>query len=124
VKSRIYVETLKNSNISDRQAANKALAKHQITSNLVWDCRQSLVQLGKHNRVQLIWVTGHEGIVGLVGNETADQLARTESEHSFIRPELACGISIGVAKKAARVWTNRNYKKTLKIHNWTHRQEK
>jgi hypothetical protein len=35
---------------------------------------------------------------------------RTESEHPFIGPELACGISIGVAKKAVRDWTNRNYK--------------
>jgi hypothetical protein len=50
----------------------------------------------------------HEGIVG---NETADQLARTESEYPFIGPEPACGISVGVAKKAVRNWTNRNHKK-------------
>jgi hypothetical protein len=42
-------------------------------------------------------VQGHEGIAG---NEKADQLARTGSEHSFIGPEPACGISIGVAKAA------------------------
>jgi hypothetical protein len=50
----------------------------------------------------------HEGIVG---KETADQLARTESEHPFIGPEPACGTSVGVAKKAVRDWTNRNHKK-------------
>jgi hypothetical protein len=64
-------------------------------------------------------VSGHEGIVI---NETADQLARTESEHPFIGTEPACAISIGVAKKAARDWTNRNHKKkkkTMRIHNWT-----
>jgi hypothetical protein len=61
-----------------------------------------------YNSVQLIWVPGHEGIVG---NETADQLARTGSEHSFIGPEPACGISIGVVKKAVRDWTNRSHKK-------------
>jgi ribonuclease HI len=52
-------------------------------------------------------VPGHEGIVG---NETADQLARTGYEHPFIGPEPACGISIEVAKKAVRDWTRRNHK--------------
>jgi hypothetical protein len=52
--------------------------------------------------IQLIWVPGHEGIVG---NETADQLSKTGSEHPFIGPEPACGISVGVAKKAVRDWT-------------------
>jgi hypothetical protein len=52
-------------------------------------------------------VPGHEGI----GNETAYQQARTGSEYPFIGPEPACGISIEVAKKAVRDWTNRNHKK-------------
>jgi ribonuclease HI len=43
---------------------------YQITSKLVWDCHQSVLQLARLNRVQLISVPGHEGIVG---NETADQ---------------------------------------------------
>jgi hypothetical protein len=53
-------------------------------------------------------VPGHKGIVG---NEMADQLARMGSEHPFTGPEPACGISIGVAKKAVREWTNRNHEK-------------
>jgi hypothetical protein len=40
--------------MSDSQAAIKELGKYQITSKLVWDCHQSLMQLAKHNRVQLI----------------------------------------------------------------------
>jgi hypothetical protein len=38
-------------------------------------------------------------------------VARTVSEHPFIGPEPACGISVGVATKAFRDWTNRNHKK-------------
>jgi hypothetical protein len=93
---------------SDSQAAIEALVKYQITSKLVWDCHQSLIQLARHNRVQLIWVPGHEGTVG---DETADQLARTGSEHLFIGPEPTCGISVGVAKKSVRDWTNNNHNK-------------
>jgi hypothetical protein len=47
----------------------------------------------------------------LLENETADPLAKTGSENPFIGPEPACGISVGVAKKAVRDWTNRNHKK-------------
>jgi hypothetical protein len=53
------------------------------------------------------------GLEGTVGKETADLLARTGSEHPFIGPEPACGISIGVAKQAVRDWTNRNHKKNI-----------
>jgi ribonuclease HI len=85
--------------LSDSQAAIKALDKYQIISKLVWDCHQSLVQLAKHNRVQLIWVSGHESIVG---NETADQLAKLGSDCLFIGPEPACGISVAVIKRDVR----------------------
>jgi ribonuclease HI len=93
--------------LSDRQAAIKALGKYQITTKLVSDCHQSLMQLARHNRVQLIWAPGHEGIAG---NETADLMARTGSEHPFTEPEPACSISIGVAKRAVSNWLNRNHK--------------
>jgi hypothetical protein len=53
----------------------------------------------------MIWVPGHEGIAG---SETADLLARTGSQYPFTGPDPACGISIGVAKRAVRDGTNRN----------------
>jgi hypothetical protein len=53
-------------------------------------------------------VPNHEG---LAGNETADLLARTGSEHPLTGPEPASDISIGVAKRAAKDWTNRNHNK-------------
>jgi hypothetical protein len=53
-------------------------------------------------------VPGHDGIVD---NEIAYQLAETGSEHPLIGPEPACGISVGVAKKAVWDWTKRNHKK-------------
>jgi hypothetical protein len=55
-------------------------------------------------------VPGHGDIVG---NETAVRLARTGSQRPFIGPEPACGISVGVAKKPVRDWTNRNQKRYL-----------
>jgi ribonuclease HI len=94
--------------LSDSQAAIKALIKYQITSKLVWDCHQSLIQLARHNRVQLVWVPGQEGIAG---NETADLLERTGSEHPFTGPEPACSISIGAAKRAVSNWLNREHTK-------------
>jgi hypothetical protein len=43
-----------------------------------WDCHQSLIQLVKHNRVQLIWVPRH---TGTEGNETTNQLSKTDPLH-------------------------------------------
>jgi hypothetical protein len=56
-------------------------------------------------------VPGHKDIVG---NEVAHQLERTGSEHLFTGTEPACGISIGVAKKAVTGWINRNEKNSGK----------
>jgi ribonuclease HI len=77
--------------LSDGQTAIKPLDGYQINSKLLWDCHQSPVQLAKHNSIQLVWAPGNKGIVG---NETADQLAKLGSECPFIGPEPACSISV------------------------------
>jgi ribonuclease HI len=64
------------------------------------------VKLAENNRVQLLWVLGHRGIEG---NETADHLARLGSEYPLTGPESPCGISVGIAKKAVRDWTDRRF---------------
>jgi hypothetical protein len=40
--------------LSDSQAAIKALRNYRITTKLVWDYHQLLMQLAEHNRAQLI----------------------------------------------------------------------
>jgi hypothetical protein len=65
---------------------------------MVQSCHQSLVKLAEQNRVQLIWVLGY------------NQLARLGFRWPFIGPEPACSISVGIAKKAVRDWTNRDHK--------------
>jgi ribonuclease HI len=94
--------------LADSEAAIKALDKFRITSKLVWDCRQSLVTLAEHKRVQLVWVPGHKGIAG---DETADQLPKRGSLHPLIGPVPACGISERVAKRTVRDWVCREHQK-------------
>jgi len=40
--------------LSNSQAAIKGNDSFQIKSKLVWDCRQPLVKLEEHNRIQLV----------------------------------------------------------------------
>jgi hypothetical protein len=66
--------------------------------------------MAEHNKVQVTWLPDHEGIDS---SETAEHLAKLRSEHLFIGPEQACGISMGVAKKVVRDWTIRGHRKHL-----------
>ena len=59
--------------LSDSQASLKALDSCRADSKLVLDCIRALNKLGRLNRVVLVWVPGH---VGVMGNEMADELAR------------------------------------------------
>ena len=81
--------------LSDSQAALKALDSCRVDSRLVLDCIRALNKLGRLNRVVLVWVPGH---VGVMGNEMADELARKGSERAMCGPEPCMGLSIGTIK--------------------------
>jgi ribonuclease HI len=61
-------------------AALEALIQHQTRSQLVWECKQNLILLAKHNKATLVWMPGHRGIAG---NKKADALAREGSANTF-----------------------------------------
>jgi hypothetical protein len=49
--------------LSNNQAAIEALDNFQINSKYVWDCHQSLVKQAGHNRIELVRVLGHIGLM-------------------------------------------------------------
>jgi hypothetical protein len=53
-----------------------------------------------------------QGYKEIKGNETADQLVRKGSLHSFIGTEPACGYSERVARCAIRDWVGREHQNT------------
>ena len=66
------------------QAALKALESVTVKSKLVLECLGRLDELGTHNSVQLVWVPGHEGILG---NERAGELAKKDADTPFTGTE-------------------------------------
>lgn len=67
---------------SDSQAALKAISSFSASSLAVLNCKKAYTQLKR--KATLVWVPGHEGIVG---NEKADELARLGSSTRPIGPE-------------------------------------
>jgi hypothetical protein len=81
--------------LSDSQACIKALGKYQITSKLVWNCHQSLIQVARESSTDMgAWSQGY------CWWWNSRLLARTGSGHPFTGPAPACVVSqLELAKK-------------------------
>ena len=68
---------------------------------------ECLSELATHNSLvsQLVWVPGHEGILG---NERADELAKKGADSPFTGPEPVLGLPYSVVKRAIRDWMDGN----------------
>jgi Ribonuclease HI len=80
---------------SDSQAALKVLESVTYKSKLVLECLGCLNELATHNSVQLVWVPGHDGILG---NERAEELAKKGADTPFIGSEPILGLPHSVVK--------------------------
>ena len=63
-----------------------------------------------NNKVTLIWVPGH---CGILGNEEADHQAREGSMGSFIGPEPFCGVASSALALELKQWKNKTIKQNF-----------
>ncbi|KAJ8918315.1 hypothetical protein NQ315_008008 [Exocentrus adspersus] len=69
--------------------SNKAISSPRIRSILVYGYGDVLESLASKKEVELVWVPG---LIGIPGNEKADQLARLGTGQSCQGPEPTLGI--------------------------------
>ncbi|XP_020298014.1 uncharacterized protein LOC109862388 [Pseudomyrmex gracilis] len=89
---------------TDSKAAIGALVRTTTESSVVWDCMQALKELGKNNKIKLIWVPGHQGIQG---TEVADSLAKLGTLEEPVCQKV--GVPFAVGKNYIRDWLKREH---------------
>ena len=90
--------------LSYSQAALKALSSPSVKSKLVWNCIEKFNLLSRRNKVSLLWVPGH---IGMIGNEKADNLAKVGSSSPLMVPEPFCGLSTNSVGELVKGWLNK-----------------
>jgi ribonuclease HI len=89
---------------SESRVALLALSFPTVSSKLVLQCRNSLHGLSIHNRVQLLWVPGH---CGIIGSEKTDDLAGMASKSNFCGPEPCLPVPKSLMTRVAKEWLSK-----------------
>jgi len=95
----LIAKKISNKNIkicSDSQASLKALQSHCFTSKTTIECLDSVTNLARNNKVNLIWVPGHSNVEG---NEKADSLAKEGSNTPFYGPSPSFGLTYSMQRR-------------------------
>lgn len=91
---------------TDSRSAVEAISSPVISSKTVRECKTILNEIGSSNKVTVLWVPAHRGIIG---NEKADSLAGFGTSKSFIGPEPRFGISKTIRKTTIIQWLARQH---------------
>lgn len=98
--------------VTDSKRALTTLSSCEVVSRVIWGCLQALEELGKNNRLTLVWVPGHTDIKG---NQRADELAKKAREVPLIGPEPTCGIAYEVIKQEAKNILRKRHEKSWRL---------